>query len=78
MIKSIITGVITGILILTIAISCQILFDLTYKPTKIEPKKLYFEIRENKPKEEINGFVKYKGKLCSIVLNDSLAIIYQK
>lgn len=44
---------------------------------KIESKKLYFEFRTKDSAITADGFLRYNGKWCPIVLNDSMAIIYK-
>jgi hypothetical protein len=40
-------------------------------------EKLYFEFRKKDSSVTADGFLRYKGKWCPIVLNDSIAVIYQ-
>jgi hypothetical protein len=40
-------------------------------------KKLYFEFKKRDSLVTADGFLRYKGKWCPIVLNDSTAIIYE-
>lgn len=40
-------------------------------------EKLYFEFRKKDSSVTFNGFLRYEGKWCPIVLNDSMAVIYQ-
>ena len=40
-------------------------------------KKLYFEFKKKDSLVTADGFLRYKGKWCPIVLNDSTAIIYE-
>lgn len=40
-------------------------------------KKLYFEFKKKDSPVTADGFLRYKGKWCPIVLNDSTAIIYE-
>ena len=41
------------------------------------PQKLYFEFRKKESTVTADGFIKYKGKWLPIVLNDSVAEIYE-
>jgi hypothetical protein len=43
------------------------------KPTD----KLYFEFKQKDSSVTADGFLRYKGKWCPIVLNDSMAVIYE-
>jgi len=45
------------------------------KPNPTE--KLYFEFRKKDNSVTADGFLRYNGKWCPIVLNDSMAVIYQ-
>jgi hypothetical protein len=40
-------------------------------------EKLYFEFKQKDSSVTADGFLKYKGKWCPIVLNDSMAVIYE-
>lgn len=40
-------------------------------------EKLYFEFKQKDSSVTADGFLRYKGKWCPIVLNDSTAIIYE-
>jgi hypothetical protein len=40
-------------------------------------EKLYFEFKKKDSSVTADGFLKYKGKWCPIVLNDSMAVIYE-
>jgi hypothetical protein len=63
-----------GILtIFTITIIHSYLFKKKTKPIE----KLYFEFRKKDSSVTADGFLRYKGKWCPIVLNDSMAVIYQ-
>ena len=53
----------------------QIYLNLTKKKEPTE--KLYFEFRKKDSSVTADGFLRYKGKWCPIVLNDSMAVIYQ-
>ncbi len=45
--------------------------------SKPEPKTLQFEFRKKDSCITMDGFLHYKGQWCGIVLNDSMAVIYQ-
>jgi hypothetical protein len=40
-------------------------------------QKLYFEFKQKDSSVTADGFLRYKGKWCPIVLNDSMAVIYE-
>lgn len=40
-------------------------------------EKLYFEFKQKDSSVTADGFLRYKGKWCPIVLNDSMAVIYE-
>jgi hypothetical protein len=50
-----------------------VLTDKQKEPTE----KLYFEFHKKDSSVTADGFLRYKGKWCPIVLNDSMAVIYQ-
>jgi hypothetical protein len=54
-----------------------ILDGIYSKSKEPEPKKLYFEFRKKDKRVTFDGFLRYEGKWCPIVLNDSIAIIYE-
>jgi hypothetical protein len=65
-----------AIFLLLIAIPLfQIYLNLTKKKETTE--KLYFEFRKKDSSVTADGFLRYNGKWCPIVLNDSIAVIYQ-
>ncbi len=47
------------------------------KKEKEPTEKLYFEFKKKDSTVTADGFLRYKGKWCPIVLNDSMAVIYQ-
>lgn len=48
-----------------------------YKTNENTTEKLYFEFRKKDSSVTADGFLRYNGKWCPIVLNDSMAVIYQ-
>lgn len=58
---------------------CFIGFQIWYNVNqKKEPKRMYFEFRKKTKPVTMDGFLRYKGEWCPIVLNDTMAIIYVK
>ena len=71
--KQNIFSVLIGLIIAFFIVIIVIIQDSTKEPTK----KLYFEFKKKDSSLTADGFLRYKGKWCPIVLNDSIATIYQ-
>jgi hypothetical protein len=70
--------IIITIFIFLAFVLCNDLYLYFEEKSKIEPtEKLYFEFRKKDSSVTADGFLRYKGKWCPIVLNDSMAVIYQ-
>ncbi len=52
-------------------------FGLKFQSNEKPTEKLYFEFRKKDKPVTFDGFLRYEGKWCPIVLNDSIAIIYE-
>lgn len=73
MAKQFILSVSIGLIIAFFIVTIVIIQDSTKEPTE----KLYFEFRKKDSSVTADGFLRYKGKWCPIVLSDSMAVIYQ-
>ncbi len=62
-----------GLIIFTLMIAYLIPPTDSTKSTE----KLYFEFKQKDSSVTADGFLRYKGKWCPIVLNDSMAVIYE-
>lgn len=71
--KQFILSVSIGLIIAFFIVTIVIIQDSTKEPTE----KLYFEFSKKDSSIAADGFLRYKGKWCPIVLNDSMAVIYQ-
>jgi hypothetical protein len=71
-IQSFLNAILSGAMVLLL-----FYFGLKAQSKEKPTKKLYFEFRKKDNTVTADGFLRYNGKWCPIVLNDSIAIIYE-
>jgi hypothetical protein len=65
------------ILLALIISSLMIAYLIPPTDSSSSTQKLYFEFKKKDSSVTADGFLRYKGKWCPIVLNDSMAVIYE-